>query len=60
MEKGRFIRSIQLKNEQIEDYSKYPFFLEAVKKLEKTEFCKQVTFIFQKPGQIPSALAEKL
>ena len=57
-ESNQYLRSIQLKRENIESFSKYPFCLAAIKHLSSLEFHPNVTFIVGENGTGKSTILE--
>jgi len=55
-----FLKSITLKREAIESFDKYPFYIPAVRSLEKLEFHPRVTFFVGENGCGKSTLVEAI
>ncbi|KYF84368.1 AAA family ATPase [Sorangium cellulosum] len=57
---GGFIRSVQLLRERVEDFSRYPFSIPAVRALEELALDPKVTFLVGENGSGKSTLIEAL
>ncbi len=57
---NQYLRSIELKQEKIESFCKYPFSVPAIKKLSKLEFHPKVTFIVGENGSGKSTILEAI
>ncbi|MBW9155745.1 AAA family ATPase [Clostridium tagluense] len=60
LECSQYLRSIQLKKNDIESFSKYPFCLPAIEKLSSLEFHPKVTFIVGENGSGKSTILEAI
>ncbi|ADL53184.1 AAA family ATPase [Clostridium cellulovorans] len=60
LKRNQYLRSIELKREEIEDFSKYPFFLPAIINLKNLEFHPKVTFIVGENGSGKSTILEAI
>jgi predicted ATPase len=56
----QYLRSIELKRDKIESFSKYPFCLSAIKNLTSLEFHPKVTFIVGENGTGKSTILEAI
>ncbi len=56
----QYIRTVELRNDKIEDFNRYPFCLPAIKSLEKLEFHEKVTFFVGENGSGKSTLLEAI
>ena len=57
---NQYLRSIELKQEKIDSFNKYPFSVPAIKKLTKLEFHPKVTFIVGENGSGKSTILEAI
>jgi len=60
LQMSHYLRAIELKREEIQDYTQYPFSLPALSKLECLEFHPHVTFIVGENGTGKSTLLEAI
>ena len=56
----QYLRSIELRRDKIESFSKYPFYLPAIKNLRNLEFHPKVTFIVGENGTGKSTILEAI
>jgi len=53
-----YLREIQLKKDEIRDFTKYPYNIPAIRKLHKIKFYQDVTFLIGENGAGKSTLVE--